>query len=423
MARICIVTNAPVSQNPRVVKEADTLSSAGHDVVVLCVQYEDWTVPLDDEIVSHSAWRTHVVFARGGTLFNRVRGFVRTIRSKCMGYLAQWIKRSPVPELAYSRFYSIQLKQACEVGADLYIGHNPQSLPIVAAAAKLTGARYAFDAEDFHTGQYAFEEASLPMNVLLEQMERRYLHEASYLTAASFGIAQALEEKYNVKASTVLNVFSLNERVQASTMGLKTDRPSNQNRISLYWYSQIIGLDRGLQTVIRAMAAFDDAFELHLRGHADDRTQTTLKKLADEMGVAHAVFLHQPVAPAQLTAKAMEHDVGLCVESPVILNRDLCITNKIFHFSLAGLCIVASDTRGQRDVFDITPGIGLLYTADCHQSLSKALEQLLADTRLLERCKQESERAASERWNWELESKKLVALVDESLEGDTPLHA
>jgi len=38
-AKICIVTSAPVSKNPRVVKKVDALSEVGYEVVVVFVQH------------------------------------------------------------------------------------------------------------------------------------------------------------------------------------------------------------------------------------------------------------------------------------------------------------------------------------------------------------------------------------------------
>src|SRR4051794_36649247 len=71
--RICIVTNAPISQNPRVVKEADALSAAGHDVTVVFAQHADWTRAFDESMVAKASWRAHAVEVWPSGLARRFR--------------------------------------------------------------------------------------------------------------------------------------------------------------------------------------------------------------------------------------------------------------------------------------------------------------------------------------------------------------
>ena len=58
MARICIVTPGYLVSSPRVVKEAEALAEAGHDVVVLHThgplrQIVQW----DEELYSNKPWK------------------------------------------------------------------------------------------------------------------------------------------------------------------------------------------------------------------------------------------------------------------------------------------------------------------------------------------------------------------------------
>ena len=43
-----------------------------------------------------------------------------------------------------------------------------------------------------------------------------------------------------------------------------------------------------------------------------------------------ALFLLWPCAPDEMIRAAAEFDVGLALEQPSSLNRDLCLTNKFF---------------------------------------------------------------------------------------------
>src|SRR5215831_8234305 len=188
--RICIVTNAPISQNPRVVKEADALSGEGHDVVVVFAQHAQWTRADDRRILAQSRWRGIAIRCWPGGVIPRTIGIIVRVRTAIFRALARYWRGGPVPELAVSRFFFEQLCLAVSTRADLYIGHNPSSLPVVAWAARLTGAKYGFDFEDFHAGENPPEAAPGLPEKLLAVLERRYLPRASHLTAASPGIAE-----------------------------------------------------------------------------------------------------------------------------------------------------------------------------------------------------------------------------------------
>ncbi len=415
--RICIVTNAPVSQNPRTVKEADALSAAGFEVTVLFVQYGSWTFLMDETIVKRSNWNAVITQARGRTIFEVTIATIRKVRAKLCECLCRFMPINLFSVWAYSRFFSVQLKQACRIEADLYIGHNPQSLPIVAHAARKVGARFAFDAEDFHTGQYLPEESQLLNHRLLRDCEATYLPKASYVTGASFGITRALEQTYGLaRTETILNVFPASEMSSSGSSSDPVDRVADSQRISLYWYSQIIGADRGLQTLLIALDGLSEFYELHLRGHINAEVRASLLNFARSSRFESQLHLHDPISPDLLRTRAADHDIGLCLESPMILNRDLCTTNKIFHYCQAGLFVLASDTQGQVDVFNQTPDIGMMYSADSVESLRQALRAILVDRRKIEKGKLAALHAAQSRWNWERESEKLISLVSRNME-------
>ena len=138
---------------------------------------------------------------------------------------------------------------ALEVRADLYIAHYPAALPAAAKSAARHGAHYAFDAEDFHLGDLPDLPEHERERRQLRAIEGAYLPGAAYVTASSPGIADAYARAYGIKRpAVVLNVFPLS-RAPASTTPRGTAEPGP----SLYWFSQTIGPDRGLETAVAAI--------------------------------------------------------------------------------------------------------------------------------------------------------------------------
>ena len=56
MARICLVTTSQPSANPRLVKEADALVAAGHDVHVVGAHWVDWATEADAALIAARGW-------------------------------------------------------------------------------------------------------------------------------------------------------------------------------------------------------------------------------------------------------------------------------------------------------------------------------------------------------------------------------
>ena len=408
--RICIVTNAPISQNPRVVKEADALSAAGHDVFVLFAQHAEWTCPLDQRILDRARWYGRAIEIWPSGARRWICRIILATRLALFRMLSKFWMVTPIAELAYSRFLLQQLWPAIRVRADLYIGHNPQSLPIVAWAARLTGANYGFDFEDFHQGEILESETGAVSSRLLAVLEARYLPKASLITAASWGIAREVARVHGfAKPLTVLNVFKWADRVE---MLPNSTNPTRRDRLSLYWFSQIVSLDRGLQDVIRAMGRVRAPVVLHIRGAATREVKSELMAIAQCCGVESRITFLEPVPPDELLASATEHDVGLCLEVPTTRNRDVCITNKMFLYMLAGLAVIASRTCGHAEVLEKSPTAGLLYQSGDLKELAGLIERLSLDRDLLTRTKTHALEAARERWNWERESRTFVAAID-----------
>lgn len=406
--RICIVGLGSISQNPRVIKEADSLAAAGHDVVVLFVQQLAWAREMDRRIAELAKWRAEIVDI-SPTVSGRVRRWITALQLRLFLRLCRWTTRFPVAELGYSRYFLPLLWRAIRHRSDLYIGHYTGSLPVVAWAARWTGAKFAFDFEDFHRGEAYPATAESLQAKLLAALEDRYLPSASFVTAASWGIAEEVVKTTGLPApQTVLNVFPWSDRAHLPTP--KTRSPNAA--LSLYWFSQIASLDRGLQDIIGALPLMRERAELHIRGDDLNGSIEVLRRLAQQCGVSERVHFHSIVPPDELLAGAAEHDIGLCLEVPATANKDACISNKLFLYMLAGIAIIASRTRGQSDVLNASPGIGSLYDSGDVAALARLLDRFAADRDLLIRTKAGALAAARERWNWERESATVVDIVD-----------
>jgi len=183
---------------------------------------------------------------------------------------------------------------------------------------------------------------------------------------------------------------------------------------ALFWFSQTLGPGRGLEQFLAAWARTRHESRVVLLGEARAGFAAQLRALVPESHRPRLEFLPL-VPPADLPALIARHDIGLALEQPFIVNRDLTITNKILQYLNAGLAVVASDTAGQREVLAHEPGAGLIVKTDDTAAFAAALDGLVADRGQLAARQRAARRLAETTYCWEREAPRLLALVAGSL--------
>ncbi len=407
MAKICIITPDHLAVSSRTVKEADALHKAGHEVVVVFGRGPTPQAQVHDaHLLSGRTWRAMVVpWGRQG---HPGRWLSTGLRQRASRICWRRCALVPLAARTLGRVYPELARSAAEQRADLYIGHFPAGLAAAGWAAQRTGALLAFDAEDFHLG----EGAPAPLQCAMAAIHDRYLPGCAYVSSSSGAIGEQLKAIYpSVRPITLYNVPEFDDFPAIPGNGSFR----NSGALSLYWVSQTGGLDRGIQDAIRAMALLEKPTELHLRGTCATGAEEQLRSLAASVGVETSLHFHPQLPPWELPADAAQHDVGLALEQPNTVNHDLAAAIKLFLYMAAGLAVGATATTGQREVLSKAPAAGALYPPGDHVALAAILRRWQEGPEALAAAKRASLEAARTRFNWEMESRKLVAVVEEVL--------
>jgi glycosyltransferase involved in cell wall biosynthesis len=287
------------------------------------------------------------------------------------------------------------------------------ALPAAAAAARRHGAVLAFDAEDFHSGEGTANPGDRFRMKMVEAVERTILASCAYTTAAAPLIGEAYAARYGISPTTLLNVFPLD-------MAPTDPRPARQvgDRLPLraYWFSQTIGLDRGLHAFIEAMARAKTTITLDVRGSNRWRHGDELLAHARALGIGERVKLLPIAPPREMVRLASAYDIGLSLETDVSENRLLCLTNKIFTYLLAGVPVVMSDTPAQRLLARDLGAASLLVSLADPDAMAAALDCLLKPAALAEAAAA-AWRLGRERYNWDTEQAVLLRTVAAAFEG------
>jgi glycosyltransferase involved in cell wall biosynthesis len=407
MATICLIAPGQLSVDPRLVKEADALHEAGHEVQVLCSHTVPWADAADNELLQTRSWRCSYV---GGKFRSSAEHWRTRLRHGVARRLpVAWPLSERLRRYAVCRVLPELAGMAKRTRADLYIGHYTGALVAAADAACANRALFGFDAEDFETGSYRLAAGPSPMDRLVERFERQCLQRCSYVTAASPGIAEAYNVKYGIPLpTTILNVFPLTDRPRE----LRAMRPDGP--LQLYWFSQTIGFGRGLEDVIQAMGQLRGAnIELHVRGRWAHRYKEALFSLATSVGLFRQQICSHDLEPqSEMIRLAAIHDVGLAPERKDTENHDLCLANKIFTYLLAGNAVIATATRGQQPIMETIGDAGFCYEPGDVNALARGLRLWYENRDILQKARQESWDWGTRRFNWDLEKKKFVQTVE-----------
>ena len=398
---IVIVTTGQPAANPRVVKEYETLRSAGFGVCVLYTYSAEWSYKADEKkYLSGGHKKKDFVQVGGNPYTSPVSYFVSRVGFKMVKILSGILPWDFLQQMSIARSSLYLWLFASRYRGDAYIAHYLGALPAALKAAQKYEGKVLFDAEDFHRGELP---EGNPLMKKIGQMEDRLLPKVDVITAASPLIGARYQQLYpGNKIISINNVFSKRFLQPLRLPG---------ELLTFFWFSQVIGPNRGLEIIVDALNLLDFPVTLSLLGTI--REKDFLDNLLMNAKSHVQITLLSPVMPEEVFKIAGTYDIGLAAEIPYCENRDLCLTNKIFTYLMAGNCLLASDTTAQKWFLAKYPSIGLLYQHNDPADLARKISFLNNDRAYLQECKKNALQLSQHYLNWEIEEIKLLDNINE----------
>lgn len=288
----------------------------------------------------------------------------------------------------------------CIFKFNLVIGHNiGVFFPITLLFSK--NKKVVLDIEDFHPGERSNDSDGYTKCV---QVFRNTLANASFVTYASPLIGEyslkLIPDFPIIKSALINNCFNASDFYFKENLG---------NKISFVWFSQNITAARGLEWIIPLL--FEHKVNVHLT-----LIGNLYQNFYDEFLIKYTEVLTilPPFPQDELHAKLCDFDIGLALEQVTSdINRDICLTNKIFAYAQSGLYILATATRGQSAFLNEHSILGQLCNSD-ENTLEMTLDTLIKNIFEIRKIKNERFEYAK-KLSWENESKKLVDIWRELL--------
>ena len=259
MARILFITTKQPSTNPRMRKSADALAGDGHTVHVLYAYNTKWADEADEEILNGSHWSSERI---GGHPDNVPLLFHATRIARKIYETVGNVKRG------LCRGYGGYIRRGSRWKPDLIIGHNPGALGPLSTLGSLLNVPVLFDAEDFHRGETSPGSIS---SKIVSRLENDILPQLRTITAASPLIAKAYKILYpNLEIHAINNAFPVKY--------LHKEPTRNESNLSVAWFSQVVGLDRGLEEFLNSLKFLKDLeLSIHIIGLCSPEVKQCIK--------------------------------------------------------------------------------------------------------------------------------------------------
>jgi glycosyltransferase involved in cell wall biosynthesis len=412
---VCLVTSANLAADPRLVKEASALRECGYRVRVVAADIMPSLAGYDLEIAKQVANEfIRVRYRQPGW-----RRVVRVVRRRLADKLSARLTELP-PRLAATAHHPLTpalTRAALQYPADFYIAHNLAALPAAGAAAQRYKAHLGFDAEDYHCGELATTDMNAPELRIRRGIESYWLPKCEHLTSASPCISEAYRKDYARVMVPILNVFPLSdapvEPIQPkSTLGQQP---------SLYWFSQTVGKDRGLEDIISAIALMETEVQLFLRGSPSAGYVDRLIVKARSIGkgdFAQRIHFLPVEGPHDMVRLSAEYDLGLAIEPGCTQNNELALSNKMFTYLLAGVPVLLSQTTAQKQLSTHLGAAALLIDLSKPKETASILDAFFTSKETQVRARKEAWRLGRERFNWDIEKRKFIESVERTLKSN-----
>ena len=409
--KIILITSGQPSANPRLVKEAITLTSVGYKVKVIYCPLSPWADAHDEKLFQENPFIEwikvgyHPVKEKWRYLYARIR---QKIYKKTYTIFGNKFDIGIKSMVLFSQEMESESKRH---PADLYMGHNLGALPAVVKAAKKNKVSCSFDFEDFHRGEDVEDSAHW---VQTKKIEDQYIPYLTFTTAASPLIGKEYQKFYPTLPITVINnCFPLLYKEKPSTLIPK--KP-----LELFWFSQTIGKGRGLEDIISALKNFNSSeVKLTLMGNCTDNTKKYLNEIGKVDNIQKVLIeFCPPVNHSEVFKIASKYDIGLSLEPGRDDNNKIALSNKVFTYLLVGNAIIFSKTPAQEMFFQENFEIGSLYNCGNIEELVSIIKSYLSFPEKLQLQKENAFLKGLKKYNWDLESEKLIALLGNKIKNE-----
>lgn len=392
----------------RVLKEAQTLQSVGHQVVVHALH----TPGVTEERETLASGVQVVRVARSPLWKLRKRKRLETGRNTVeksgQAELRSRKGAAPPPETFVRQLLKLVARLWTHAGLaiqlvrsrpDVIHAHDVNVLSTAWIAAKLARVPLVYDAHEISTDREGYK----AFRGLVGWIEKKLMPRAAGTITTTDARAKFFARAYRIPRPLVLQNRPRLTRVEGSNrireeLGLSEPWP-------IVLYQGGLQPGRGLPRLVEVAKQVPEAYFVFIGG---GRQTAELHDLAVVLGLTDRVHFISTVPLAELPSYTASADIGVQPIENTCLNHFTTDSNKLFEYVIAGLPVVASQLPEISKVVR-HHYLGLLVPPGDTEALADAIRTLVQDAGMRKRYGANAEKAAQS-LNWETQEASLLEL-------------
>lgn len=402
--KVCMAVTNNFTYDTRVYREAKTLSDNGFVVTVVATRDQNERLPGEENIDGIKVIRIEKS--------PKARGAFKIIKK---------VRRLPDIIFYGSANYQPFLKALINEKADVYHAHDLDTLLASYQASQINKSKLVYDSHEIYleTRKSALkyllakkDYTGLLMGLLTTLnfifTERKFIKKADRVITVNESIASFLQKKYNLskKPLVLMNCNELND-IKPSKLLHSQLNIDNNKRIILY--QGLLSPGRGLKETVEAMKYIENKeVGLVFMGHGALKNE--LEEFIDRLKLNNRVFITKTVLPKELPARIASADLGIIPYENISLNNYYSTPNKIFEYLVAGVPFIVSDFPELSKFVD--QGVGYTFDPEKPREIANAIDKVFSNEKILNEMKNRAKMLAKSRYNWGMESKKLLGVYE-----------
>jgi glycosyltransferase involved in cell wall biosynthesis len=396
MSRVAMIVWNEFRNDARVLKEAQTLQSNGHEVTVFAL-YTPGLTPNKETLKSGIKVRR---VARSPLWKLRRR---RKVLPADPALDAEPNERRVGPARQFARFvlrvwtHAQLLARIVAARPQAVHAHDVNTLLTAWIAASLRRVPLVYDAHEISTGREGYGEH----RNMIGWLEKRLMPRAAATITTTDTRAAFFSRAYGITRPVVLqnrphhSVIAPTNRIREE-LGLQEPWP-------IVLYQGGLQQGRGLERLVDAAPRVENAYFVFVGGGS---LSPRLRQQVRRLGLEDRVHFISTVALDELPAYTASAEIGLQPIEHTCLNHFSTDSNKLFEYMMAGLPVIASSMPEIRKILT-RHKFGLLVPPGDSEALVAALRELVADEKLRAKFSSNA-REAAKTLNWEEQEHKLV---------------
>lgn len=401
---VCMVVWNEFRNDARVLKEAETLQSAGYQVIVHALH----TPGVNEQRETFESGIKIVRVARSPLWKWRKRKQLSS-PSNCQS------KSGPIGKIGFktqilrifARLWTHAglLWEMVKSKPKVIHAHDVNTLPTAWLASVLTRSPLVYDAHEISTDREGYSS----FRKLVGWVEKKLIPRAAGSITTTDTRAKFFARAYGISRPLVLQ-----NRPRLVSVR-RTQRIRDELNLKEPWpivlYQGGLQQGRGLERLVESAAHVPNAFFVFIGG---GRLESILKERTHILGLENRVHFIPTVSLADLPSYTASADIGVQPIENTCLNHYSTDSNKLFEYMMGGLSIVSSNLPEIRKLVH-EHDLGLLVAPGDTNELVSAIRRLV-DNRQMRQTFGKNAAIAAQQVNWEEQEEKLVSLYKDILD-------